>query len=73
MGGAIRYLMLGGIGSESDARLLIHLGSKTPYCCHIRNQGLCASISSWRRFAAARAFGLSGLMSATAKMRPPTR
>jgi hypothetical protein len=39
------------------------------YRCQRRNHGLCASISSCLRFAAARSLGPSGLMSGTAKMR----
>ena len=42
---------------------------QTPYRCQIRNQGLCASISSCLRFAAERSLRLSGLVSCTAKMR----
>jgi len=36
---------------------------QTPKCCHNRNQGLCASISSCLRFAAEMSLALSGLMS----------
>ena len=37
--------------------------SKTPYRCHRRNHGLCASLSSCLRFAAEMSLALSGLMS----------
>src|ERR1700682_5446290 len=40
-----------------------------PYRSQSRNHGLCASISSCLRFAAARSSGLSGLASGAAKMR----
>jgi len=36
---------------------------QTPKCCHNRNQGLLASISSCLRFAAEISLGLSGLIS----------
>jgi hypothetical protein len=36
---------------------------QTPYRCQSRNHGLCASISSCRRFAADRSLALSGLIS----------
>jgi hypothetical protein len=36
---------------------------QTPYRCQSRNHGLCASISSCRRFAAERSLALSGLIS----------
>ena len=40
-----------------------HERQQTPYCCQSRNHGLCASISSCRRFAAEMSLALSGLMS----------
>ena len=42
---------------------------QTPYCCHSRNHGLCASISSCLRFAAERSFSFSGLPSGIPKIR----
>ncbi len=60
---------------QSEGSLRQSLGCQTyqrqqsPYCCQRRNHGLCASISSCLRFAAARSFGLSGLVSGAAKMR----
>lgn len=36
---------------------------QTPYRCHKRNHGLCASVSSCLRFAAEMSLALSGLMS----------
>jgi hypothetical protein len=40
-----------------------------PKCCHSRNHGLCASISSCRRFATEMALAPSGLVSGTANIR----
>jgi hypothetical protein len=41
---------------------------QTPYRCQSRNHGLCASISSCRRFAAARSLALSGLISSASNI-----
>ena len=51
------------------ARRQLQDRQQTPYCCQRRNHGLCASILSCLRFAAARSLGLSGLVSGSAKMR----
>ena len=40
-----------------------------PYCCHNRNHGLCASVSSCLRLAAEMSFSRSGRLSGTAKTR----
>jgi len=45
---------------------LLALRQQTPNCCHNRNHGLCASISSCRRFAAKMALALSGRASGAA-------
>jgi len=42
---------------------------QTPKCCHSRNQGLLASVSSCLRFAAEMSLALRGLVSGSAKMR----
>jgi len=45
-----------------------HERQQSPYCRQSRNQGLCASISSCLRFAAARSLGLGGRVSGAAKV-----
>jgi hypothetical protein len=41
---------------------------QTPYRCQSRNHGLCASISSCRRFAAERSLALNGLISSASNI-----
>jgi hypothetical protein len=63
--------LCGGLASYSGSRITgASERQQTPYRCQSLNDVLWASISSCRRFAAARSFRLIGLESGTAKMYP---